>query len=145
MELITRSFYFEGALGLPRGNFFVNGLVTLLIDNKRTLKAEYFDIRVQMLDKRLNGLYKNNNSFSADLGLAFGIHKDPIFLIGKLTYPVIGPEGIFEDRNPEKITEGTEIFPKDFIPFVNQENYEALQEDFRGLMISLTLVVAIPL
>ncbi len=148
IELKLSSLYLEYEFGHTLENFlFVNGVVTVFLNRKFTLESIYSVPMGEVPKKRLSGTYKSDPSLSTDLGIAVGIFKKPLFLIGKITYPLFtgGSSNVLQDRSSEKIADGTNIFPRDYVDFLNEPTYEGVTSDIDGLKISLTLAFAITL
>jgi hypothetical protein len=143
IELKLNSFYVEYELGHTWKDFFVNGLFTLFFKRKSTLESTY-SVQIGEVpepNKALNGTYESDASFSTDLGIAVGIFRKPILLIGKITYPLftVGGAGVLRDRSSVKFKKGTDIFPDDYLKFINGEDYNGVANDFDGLKILLTV------
>jgi hypothetical protein len=146
LELKSTHFFVEYELGWARKKFFVTGLVAVFFNRKSTLESEYHG-QSSDIQNPLTGTYKSDAHLATDLGIAVGILKEPIFLIGKLTYPIHtgGQSNLLEDRHPEKIADGFNFFPDDFEKYVNRQAYKGVASDIDGLKIVITVAVAIPI
>ncbi|MFQ6115480.1 MAG: hypothetical protein ACE5NG_15585 [bacterium] len=147
LDLKMNSLYVEYELGHTWNSFFVNGLVTVFLNRQLTLESVYSVPTGEVPKKSLTGTYKSDRSLSADLGIAVGIFRRPVFLIGKISYPIFtgGESSVLQDNSVEKIAEGTDIFPRDYVQFVNDEPYQGVASNIDGLKISLTVAFALPL
>lgn len=147
MKLAMRSFYVEYEMGLRRNNFFVNGLVTIFLNRQFTIESAYSTLAGEPTFKSLNGTYKSDATLSADVGITLGFFKDPIFLTGKITYPVFtgGKSNVLQDNRADKIADGTNVFPSDYIRYVNGTGSAGVGSDIDGLKILVSVAFAIPL
>ncbi|MBC8186521.1 hypothetical protein H8E88_36025 [candidate division KSB1 bacterium] len=147
-ELKATGLYLEGEFGLNFDGFFVNGVVTLFHNNGVTLKSEYsFPPTTEETIKALDGNFKGESYYSTDLGMAFGIVKEPIVISLKVTYPVyaVGGSAVLRDKNSTKVTMGTDIFPDDYGAYLFSEPYDGIKSNIDGLKILLTVAFVIPL
>lgn len=147
LDLKWNSFYTEFEVGRTWNIFFVNGLLSFNFNRRLKIESNYFDGFNRPLEKSLNGSYKNNSVFGADAGLAIGYYRTPLYLSLKVAYPLLvtNRSKIFRDDRPEKVIEGIDRFPNDFIQFLNRENYQGVSNEFNGLKVSLTVAFAFPL
>lgn len=147
LEFKINSFYVESELGHSFKKFLVNGLLTLSFQRKITIESVYSGPMGEVSEKTLTGNYRNDRAFSADLGIAVGLLREPMYLIAKITYPVYtgGGSQVLKDETPEKLSRGTEKFPGDYLEYVSSEVYPGVASDINGLRIMLTVAFAISL
>lgn len=146
LKLTITSFFVESELGYTHRSFFVNGLFALHARRNLTLESRYV-APSDAVRNPLTGTYKSHTPVATDLGIAIGFHREPVILMGKITYPVHtgGKSNLLEDPDPDKIADGFNYFPADFVRFLNREDYEGIASDVDGLKIVVTVAVAIPI
>ncbi len=147
-EFKATSFYLEGEFGLNFDGLFLNGVVTLFYNNGAKLKSEYtFPPTTEETITALDGTYKGESYYSTDLGISFGIVKEPIVLSLKVTYPVytIGGSEVLRDNNSTKVTMGTDIFPDDYGAYLFSEPYDGIKSNIDGLKVLLTVAFVLPI
>ena len=118
----------------------------VFFNRKLTIESNYYG---QASDRKssLSGIYKGNAPLATDLGIAIGVFREPVFLIGKITYPLHtgGKSNILQDRSIKKIADGWIYFPDDFVQYVEGEPYKGVASDIDGLKIMVTLAIGIPI
>ncbi|MFQ5753128.1 MAG: hypothetical protein ACE5HI_14140, partial [bacterium] len=124
LELKIKSFFVEFGLGKDLKKFFVNGILSVYFNRKLTMESMYqgpTDTK-----NPLTGTYKSDVPLATDLGIAVGVLREPMVIIAKITYPFYtgGKSNIMEDPNSEKIVDGFNFFPDNFMKFVNGEAYK---------------------
>lgn len=146
LELKITGLYLETELGYYRDNFFLNGLVSFVFNRTASIESRYSNPLGSVTTKSLNGTYKGTVDFSTDLGIVAGFLKEPLFLMFKIAYPVYrGSESEkLRDKNSEKIADGTDKFPSDYVAYVNSPTYPGVASNINGLKIWLTVGLAIP-
>ncbi len=147
LELKSNRFYLEGEFGRPFGDVFVNGVLALFFNREQEIEAEYFDQRRAPVDKRLNGIYRARTDFSTDIGIAAGFYRKPIFLVLKITQPILATNesDLLSDNRTEKVVDNSNIFPDDFFSFTDREDYAGVPNKMDGLKISLVVSFAMEL
>lgn len=145
LELEINSLYLEYELGYLRKKFFVNGVVTVWMNRKPTVKSEY-QTQASGTRNPLTGTYKTPASLATDLGVAVGVLREPVFLVVKVTYPVFtgGGSKILEDRAADKIADGLSLFPDDYVRYVDRQAYKGVASDINGLKVMVVVSLAIP-
>ncbi len=138
------AFYLEGEAGRVWGNVFVGGLLTLFLNRRVSMKSSYSNISGSDYSERLDGAYKAQSFFAGDLGLVLGVRKNRTFLMAKISRPVFATNtgGHLRDSAPEKILDGSDRFPDDFIKFTNREPYAGVRNRLDGWKISIVLAFA---
>jgi hypothetical protein len=138
------AFYLEGEAGRVWGNLFVSGMLTLFFNRNINLKSSYSNVSGSDYVERLDGAYKAKTFISGDLGLAVGIQKNRTFLIGKISHPVFASNQAdrLRDADPQKVVDGSDHFPDDFIKFTNREPYSGVRNKLDGWKISIVLAFA---
>ncbi len=147
LEFKWNSFYTEFEIGRTWNIFFINGLLGFNFNRKLKIESNYLDPFGRALERLLNGNYKNSSLFTADAGFAIGFYRRALYLSLKFAFPVFtkNRSKVFRDGSPVKLAEGSEIFPDDFILFLNGENYPGVSNEFNGLKVTLAVGYAIPL
>lgn len=144
LELEMNSLYVECEMGYTHNIFFVNGVFTFFFNRTLILESTYSGL---MSESPLNGTYIGDTSVSRDIGIAIGIFKDPIIITGKITYPIFtgGVSTILQDKRIEKVENGTDVFPNDYVEYNYGKTYDGVSGDIDGLKILVTVAYAIPL
>lgn len=145
LELRINSFQVSGELGRGWRNAFVNGLACVSFGRKTRLESEL--VHADTVRNPLTGTYTSAAAISLDAGLAFGLHREPVFLVAKISYPVYtgGRSKKLEDRAPEKVADGLSLFPDDYINFLERQPYAGVASDIDGLKIAVTIAFALRL
>ncbi len=147
-ELKATSFFFESEFGLNFDGLFINSVITFFHNSGVSIKSEYsFPPTTDEDIKAMDGTYKGESFFSTDLGISFGIVKEPLVFSLKATYPVyaIGGSAVLRDKNSTKVTMGTDIFPDDYGAYLFSEPYDGIKSNIDGLKVLLTVAFVIPL
>lgn len=144
LELEMNNLYVECEIGRTHKIFFVNGIFTFFFNRTLILESTYSG---SMSESPLNGTYIGDTSVSTDMGIAIGIFKDPIIITGKITYPIFtrGGSTVLQDKRIEKVENGTDIFPNDYVDYCYSKTYDGIASDIDGLKILVTVAFAIPL
>lgn len=141
IRLKQSNLFFEGGIGPTFKKLFLAGTLTVFFNKKTSIETE--SPTPPDSGKSLNGNYKGTASLSTDLGLAFGIHKDPIILSAKITYPLFsaGGSAVLTDSSPAKVKEGSSVFPSNYWDFSdpNLLEYKGVNENIDGLKIMVIL------
>jgi len=146
LELKMSSLYVEYELGRAWNNFFVNGALTVFFNRKFTLESKYSGPASEAANKTLNGTYKTDKAISVDAGIALGIFREPIFIVGKITYPLFtGGSSVFEDKAATRTPPGFDVFPSDYESYLQGQDYPGVSGDVDGLKILVTAAFAIRL
>jgi hypothetical protein len=140
IELHSDAFYFEAGLGRLWGDFFLSGLFALFANRNFTIESRYSNVSGLDYIERLDGTYKARTPISADIGLAIGLRRHPLFLIAKVTHPVFSSDSDARLRSsdPEKAVDGSDLFPEDFIKFSTGEPYSGVRNNLDGWKVALT-------
>lgn len=147
IEYRVRHFYLETELGRSFSNYFINGLVALFFNRDIEAESEYTAPTNEAEDKALNGTYRGDAAFSADIGVVFGIYKAPFLVLLRVSYPVYtgGDSSILRDDSPEKVSDNTARFPRDYFEYLNGGNYSGVRSTIDGLKVSITTAFALPI
>lgn len=146
IEYRLQHFYFEGELGRSFSDYFINGLVAFFLHREIEVES-FYSVPVGEPDERaLNGTYLGDASFSADLGVAFGVYRAPFLVILRVSYPVYtgGGSSILRDSRPEKVAEGRDRFPRDYFEYITSANYPGARGTIDGLKVNLVAAIAFP-
>jgi hypothetical protein len=121
----------------------MNGMLNIYIDRQLSLESSY--LAVQPVPRSLDGTYSASNPVSIDLGLAFGLHRKPLLLVGRISYPVytITDPDVLTDSNPSKVADNTHIFPNDYFAYDVNEPYDGVSGKINGLKISISAYFAL--
>ena len=152
LELSQSSFFIEGGIGPRINQFFVAGIFTVYLSKKLSLESTDNVIYPPDQPNPLDGTYKTDKTISADIGMAFGVVKDPITLTFKITYPLFtgGKNSILVDDNLAKISAGTSVFPADLYEVLSTldpesddygKSYQGIRSNIDGFKIIVTLSV----
>lgn len=138
------AFYLEGEVGRVWGNVFAGGLLTLFLKRDVSMKSSYANVSGSDYSERLDGTYKARSVIASDLGLVLGVRKNRTFLMAKISRPVFAANtsSQLRDSTPEKILDGSDRFPDDFIKFSNREPYDGVRNKLDGWKISIVLAFA---
>lgn len=144
LELEMNNLYVEFEIGHTHSIFFVNGLFTFFFNRKLILESTYLG---PMSESPLDGTYIGDTSVSTDMGITIGIFKEPIIITGKISYPIFirGGSTVLQDKRIEKVENGTDIFPNDYVDYCYGKTYDGVASDIDGLKILVTIAFAIPL
>ena len=144
LELKINHFYVEGQAGRSWDNLIFNGLVSVYLNRQISLESSYLEPGGQQIPKTLDGTYSATHPFSIDLGVAFGVYRAPLVLMGRLSYPIYinTDTEVLTDSNPTKVQDGTHIFPDDYFAYTNGTPYDGVSSKIDGLKISLTVYFA---
>ncbi|HFE63548.1 MAG TPA: hypothetical protein ENK14_03925, partial [Caldithrix sp.] len=86
LQLESNSFYLDVELGQGFQNFFVNGLLRILLSPHYTLRSSYSTLISPAPAKSLDGRYENKMSTAVATGVSIGLIKEPIIVIAQITY-----------------------------------------------------------
>ena len=147
LELTTSSAFGELELGRTFGYYFLSGIVSFYPGRISRLESNY--LRPPEADDsiELNGSYKSERAWAADLGLHFGYLKAPVLLSVRLTYPVVtsGSELALIDGSTDKMNAGIAAFPSDYVNFVQGNSYDSISGDIDGFKIILGMAYSLQL
>jgi len=146
LVLSMKSIFVEGGVGPRIKNLFFNGLLTVYIHRNVILESKYAgppDPEGRAFP--LNGEYRVDNTMAADFGIIFGIHKEPVVISAKITYPLFtgGGNEVLTDDSLQKVKAGTSIFPDDYDNYLYGEPFKGIAADIDGIKIIVTLAVAL--
>jgi len=148
LELKLNELFVEYQIGRTWNNVFVNAVCVFSFNRSFSLKSDYTAVADTVVtDRTLTGTYKAGKSFSTDLGIAFGVLKEPMLLTAKISYPIYsgGKKKVFEDNDPNKIASGFEKFPAEYNNFLFGDDYKGIASDIEGLKILVTASIVIRL
>ncbi len=147
LELKLNELFVEYQFGRTWDNLFVNASCTFSFNRSFSLKSDYAAAIDTAGNMTLNGTYKAAKSISTDLGIIFGVLKEPMLLTAKISYPVYsgGSKKIFIDNDPGKIAAGFEKFPAEYNNFLFGGDYKGIASDIEGLKILVTAAFVIRL
>lgn len=146
LKLRTSNIYASTEAGITNGAWFINGLTILHFNRQLRIESTYQG-EPTGTPNALDGTYRGKAGFAADLGLAFGLLKEPLFLVARITHPVYtgGKNRILDDPVPAKVEDDLNFFPDDFIKFVDLQNYKGVASNIDGwkVMINFSLVITL--
>lgn len=146
-RLTNDAIYLEGGAGPAMRDFFVTGAFSLFFNRQLRLRSAYSNLSGSEYVQRLDGTYTAQSSLSGDLGLAVGVRRGFMIVVAKISHAVFtsnSPEPI-RDTAREKVANGSDIFPEDYIKFYNQESYEGVPNKLEGWKLSLSFAFALVL
>ena len=145
LKCTISSLYVGAEVGRTFGHFFVNGVSTVFFNRKLRIESTYSGaLGVKTPEKSLDGTYESGTSLSADIGIAAGFFKKPVFIIAKITYPVYtgGKSFVLRDNRSEKAADGTDVFPDDYVSYYYGDPYEGIHTNIDGLKITVSAAIA---
>jgi hypothetical protein len=136
IRIQMKSVFFEFEYGRRFRNYFVNGVTTFYYRRRVSLESAYNGSVINLLD----GKYKGFVPFSADVGIAVGIYKNPLFLVCKITYPLftMGKSIALRDDSIEKLRQEAYLFPSDYEAYFLRQAYQGISSNIDGLKILFT-------
>lgn len=147
LDLSMKSFYLDGEIGKAWERFFLNALAGLTFQRDIDLEALYQGLEDTEDTKRLDGIYQSDTALTGRIGIVGGYYHRIAFLIAKITYPVFATDSSarLRDDDPEKIADGTALFPNDYINFIDRVPYDGVPNEVDGLQISISVLFALEL
>lgn len=141
------SFFIDTELGYTYERYLINGVMTFYFNRNSSIESSYAGDTSHQITQSLSGTYKALSSYALDLGVSFGIIKEPFLIIAKITYPVYtgGSEIFFRDQSLEKVQNEIDGFPRDYFAYVGKEPYPAVRANIDGLKFLISLNYMIPL
>lgn len=146
ITLRIKGLFIEGEYGKMFKNMFVNGAATIYFRRDVELESSYAPER-QNDKQALDGTYEGITAVSADLGLVFGLYKDPVVISIRIMYPVLtgGGSTNLKDNSPDKIANETFIFPDDYYSYLFGGSYKGVKSNIDGLKITMTMGIVVPI
>jgi hypothetical protein len=138
--LDVKTYFVEFEAGRTIKKFFINGVLLVFFKRDVTLNSVYSTSEEES-KKALDGTFKGITAVSTDFGIALGYFKEPICLTAKITYPLFtgGGSRTLQDRSPDKMEEGTYIFPDDYEAYLFGEGYQGVKSNIDGLKFMVTV------
>ncbi len=138
--LDVKTYFVEFEAGRSIKKFFINGVLMVFFKRDVTLSSAY-STSAEESKIALNGTFKGITAVSTDVGIALGYFKEPICLTAKFTYPLFtgGGSRTLQDRSPDKMEEGTYIFPDDYEAYLYGEGYQGVKGNIDGLKFMVTV------
>jgi len=133
IEYRVRHFYLETEVGRSFSNYFINGLVALFFNRDIKAESEYTAPTNEDEDKALNGTYR---------GLLLLPRKDRQLGVGRAQIYI---HVDVRDDSPEKVSDNTARFPRDYFEYLNGGNYGGVRSTIDGLKVSITTAFALPI
>ncbi len=140
LSLKMAGLFIEGELGkMLRRPYFINGVMTFYLSRNVKLKSSYSDPS-EVASTSISGNYEGFAAFSADIGVAFGFLREPFMLTCKISFPIYtgGSSNLLRDTSPEKIEQGTQVFPDDYEKYLFYEPYTGVKSNIDGWKILIT-------
>jgi hypothetical protein len=139
-DLAFNNIFVEGEIGYQFGNFLVNGMLGFYLNRNVCIETSYSGVS----DRSLSGTYRSKSCWSSDIGISFGVHREPFFLMGRISYPVYtgGGDERLIDNDPVKVTDNLDKFPDDYWAYVAREQYDGIPSNIDGLKFIITLSYA---
>lgn len=146
LKLRTSNIYASTEAGFTNGAWFINGLAIFHFNRQLRIESTYQGEPTNT-PNALDGTYRGKAGFAADLGVAFGLMRAPLFLVAKVSYPVYtgGENRLLDDPAPAKIDDNLNFFPDDFIKFVDLQSYKGVASNIDGWKVMITFALIIPL
>ena len=116
-------------------------MVTLFLNRKVSLTSDYVgEEKVGFI-----GEYEGFVPIALDLGVVFGLYKDPVFVTCKITYPLYTGGGTTDLYNSAiaQSRSDTPIIPNDYYNYIYGMGYEGIKSDIDGLKILFTAAIVL--
>ena len=142
-KLDVKTWFIDFEAGKSFKKLFINGALSVCFKRDVTLQSVYSTAIEEK--QALDGTYTGLTAVSSDIGLVVGFFKEPVFISAKVTYPLFtgGGSRMLQDRSPEKLEEGTYIFPDDYEAYLYSEGYRGVKSNIDGLKILMMAEFAI--
>jgi len=145
VELDNSSFFLEPVGGIKIRKILLSGFLTFHFKRETKLTTAYFGPIEDIPTKSLNGEYTTRSSSSIDIGASIGFIYAIFMFTGRIAYPIYtgGSENQLRDPHPQKIEDGIDIFPDDYVKYLNFEDYEGVRSNIDGFKIILSVSFAL--
>lgn len=145
IELKSSSFFLEPEAGIKIREILLSGFLTFHFKRETDLTSAYFGPIEDIPTKSLNGVYSTESSSSIDIGASVGFIYAIFMFTGKFAYPIYtgGSENQLRDPHPQKIEDGIDTFPDDYVKYRNFEDYEGVRSNIDGFKIILSVSFAL--
>lgn len=122
------------------GDYFGGLVFSTTFNRKFRIETSYIGPGNINISKPLNGNYQAESSQALEIGLTFGLHREPIVFGIRLSYPLLtsGGEDVLAANDDAKVASGIDRFPANYRDYTDQQPYRSVPANINGFQILIT-------